>query len=281
MPSKKSKTASLLFISGGLLFLLLALGFSLQLSWAQALWPWPEGRLSYLFIGAIMAAIAAPVIWIGLSGEYGAARGGAIDLAIAASGTAIYLFYLYSQNQDPQILVTAVLFALFVPLNIFIYLWSRHIPIRDQREKPIMVDFFLIFFVIVLVLVGWGLLRQSLHVFPWHLKPESSILFGLLFIGTAAYFFTALRMSRWHAARGQLLSFLAFDLVLIGPFLSYFDQVTGEHRSITAIYIAVILVSALLAIYYLFVDKSTRSWLIDENPHNLSPAPSANEHISQ
>ena len=228
-----------------------------------------------------MAAIAAPMIWIGLSGEFGAARGGAIHLALAASGTAIYLFYLYSRNQDLQILVTALIFAIFVPLNIFIYRWSRRVPIRDQREKPIMVDFFLVFFVIVLVLVGWGLLRQSPRVFPWHLNPESSILFGLLFIGTAAYFFTGLRMAGWHSARGQLLAFLAFDLILIGPFLSYFEQAAGEHRTNLAIYTVVIVVSAALALYYLFIDKTTRSWQIEENPPNFAPSAPANEHVPQ
>ncbi len=209
------------FIGGGVLFLILTLGFFLQMPWAAALWPWPIPPLTNIFIASITAAVGAPMIWIGLSGEFGAARGGATALGIAAAGTAIYLFYLYSRERDLQLLVTAVFFALFVPLNLLIYFWSRQIAIRDQREKPIMVEFSFVFFIILLILVGWALIRQAPRIFPWPMKPETSLIFGMIFVGAIFYFLAALRMPNWDSARGQLLGILAHDLVLVGPFLAH------------------------------------------------------------
>jgi hypothetical protein len=271
MEEKNGRITKSLFVGGGMIFLMLTLGFFLQMPWAAALWPWPDSRLSYIFIASITAAVAAPMIWIGLSGEYGVARGGAISLAVAAAGTAIYLFYLYSREHDTQILVTAVFFALFVPLNLLIYLWSRRIPIRDQRDEPIMVEFSLLLFIIVLILVGSALLRQTLRVFPWPVNPESSVIFGLMFIAAAIYFFTALRVPKWHNARGQLLGFLAYDLVLIGPFLAHFSTVQPEHTTSLIIYTLLIILSGAFAVFYLFINKSTRSWQIQENPTQPLP----------
>ena len=39
-----------------------------QQTWATALWPLPDTRLSYTFIAATLAG-GAPLIWIGLSGS--------------------------------------------------------------------------------------------------------------------------------------------------------------------------------------------------------------------
>lgn len=264
MTLKNGSITKYLFIGGGIIFLLLTLGFFFQMSWATALWPWPDTRLSYIFIAAITAAVAAPMIWIGLSGEYGAANGGAVSLATAAAGTSIYLFYLNNHQQNAQVRVTAVVFAIFVLLNLLIYLWSRRIPIRDQRDEPLMVEFTLLLFIIVLVLVGSALLRQTPLVFPWPVKPESSVIFGLMFFAAAIYFFSALRVPKWHSARGQLLGFLTYDLVLIGPFLSHFSSVGPEHRTSLSIFTLLIIISALFSAYYLFINRTTRPWPIEE-----------------
>lgn len=255
-----------LFVGGGVIFLILTLGFFFEMPWATALWPWPDSPLSYSFIAAITAAVAAPMIWIGLSGEYGAAQGGALSLAVAAAGTALYLFYLNGRQQNSQILITAVAFALFVPLNLLIFLWSRKIPIRDQRDEPLMVEFTLLLFIIVLILVGWALIRQTLLVFPWPVKAQSSVIFGLMFFAAAIYFFTALRVPKWHSARGQLLGFLAYDCVMIVPFLLHFGRVQPEHRTSLTIYTLLIVVSGLFSAYYLFVNRTTRPWHIQEAP---------------
>lgn len=78
----------------GLASLVVSAGFYLQWSWATDLWPWPDSRLSYIFLASILAAVALPVIWIGLSGELGAAEAGGLDLAVTYGGMGAYLFSL-------------------------------------------------------------------------------------------------------------------------------------------------------------------------------------------
>jgi hypothetical protein len=95
-------------------------------------------------------------------------------------------------------------------------------------------------------------------VFPWALNPDSSVIFGCIFIGDAFYFLYGLLYPRWHNAAGQLLSFLAYDLVLIGPFLMLFKTVKPEFMFSLIVYVAVLVYSGGLAVYFLFVNPKTR-----------------------
>ena len=93
------------------------------------------------------------------------------------------------------------------------------------------------------------------------LEPEwFSTIFGLIFIGDAFYFAYGMFFPCWHHARGQLLSFLAYDLVLIIPFLNHFTAVKPEHALSLILYLAVLVYSGALAAYYLFFNKPTQSW---------------------
>lgn len=252
-----------LFVVGGILFLAITAGFFWQMGWATALWPWPDGRLSYIFISSIAAAIAAPMVWIGLTREFGAARGGAVNLAITAAGTAVYFFILYGRQEDAQLLISALAAAFFLLVNVAIFFWSSRQPIRDRRPLPRLVRVSFAFFAVVLILVAALLLFQAPVVFPWPLQPESSVIFGLIFLGAASYFAVALPSSQWHSARGQLIGFLAYDLVLIGPFLAHFSTVDPAHRLSLILYVIVLVYSGALALYYLFVNEETRSWQVE------------------
>ncbi len=178
MQANSSKFIRPFFIIGGILFFIVTLGFFFQLPWATALWPWPDGRLSYIFIASIAAAIAAPMVWIGLSGEFGAARGGAINLGVTSAGTAIYFSYLYSQNRELQLLISAVVSVISVLANWLIFKWSSKIPIKDQRAMPALVKISFVIFIIVLFLASSMLILRAAVIFPWPLKPESSVIFG-------------------------------------------------------------------------------------------------------
>jgi hypothetical protein len=63
---------------------------------------------------------------------------------------------------------------------------------------------------------------------------------------------------RWGNAFGQLLSFLAYDLVLIVPFLSLFDTVKPDRIFGLTVYFAVLVYSGGLAVYYLLINPQTR-----------------------
>jgi hypothetical protein len=120
---------------------------------------------------------------------------------------------------------------------------------------PVRVSFGI--FVASLLFAG-GALVLRLPIFPWDLNPDSSVVFGCIFLGDAFYFIHALSRPRWGDTCGQLLSFLAYDLVLIVPFVLLFDTVKPERMFSLIIYTAVLVYSSGLAIYYLFIHPHTR-----------------------
>ena len=243
----------------GLLFLALAIGFIFRLPLATALWPWPDGRLSYLFIGSIMAAVSAAALWIGWSGELGAMPAGSLNAFVIALGSSLYFFKLVLQGNRPNLIAYALGALLGAVVSGAAFLWSRKLPLHDSRPTPRLVRIsFWVFSLALLLAAGALLLGQQ--VFPWILNPDSAIIFGLIFFGDAFYFLYALLYPRWHNAKGQLLSFLAYDLVLIVPFLLLFPTVQPGHELSLTAYVIVLLYSGALAAYYLFLNASTRDW---------------------
>jgi hypothetical protein len=236
----------------------LAVGYFLRLPWATVGWPWEDGRLSYIFISSIMAAIAAPILWIGLSGESGAAAGGAINLGVTFAGASVFLFQLYAGSGEGHLLRFAVACAIIALLNVAILIWSLRQPIRDTRPMPLPVKISFGVFAVVLTAVALALILQAPTIFPWPLDPRSSVLFGWIFMGAMTYFVYAILRPSWHNTKGQLLGFLAYDLVLIVPYVRHFANVKPEHLLSLVIYLTVIVYSGLLAVYYLVVNPSTR-----------------------
>jgi len=62
----------------------------------------------------------------------------------------------------------------------------------------------------------------------------------------------------WTNAGGQLAGFLAYDLVLIVPFLVRLPTIPPEWFVSLVVYTAVVTYSGLLAAWYLFVSPTTR-----------------------
>ncbi len=56
------------------------------------------------------------------------------------------------------------------------------------------------------------------------------------------------------------MGFLAYDVILIIPFLQRLPTISDELRVSLIIYLAVVTYSGLLAIYYLFIKPKTRIW---------------------
>ena len=54
------------------------------------------------------------------------------------------------------------------------------------------------------------------------------------------------------------MGFLAYDLVLIAPFLMHFATVDPVLRNNLVVYVTVLVYSGGLAAYYLFVERRTR-----------------------
>ena len=78
-----------LTLISGVLFLAFAFGFIFQVPTVINLWPWQDGRYSYLFIGSILAAVSAAALWVGWTGELGALPAGSLNIFVIAVTTCV------------------------------------------------------------------------------------------------------------------------------------------------------------------------------------------------
>jgi hypothetical protein len=244
--------------------LALTLGYYFQLEWATSTWPWPVQPLDFLLVSSFLAGATVVILWLGLTGEWGAATGATMNVGLMNAGAAIYLFRTHAETHEPGLLRRALAFTLFALVNGGVLLWSLRHPIRDKRpvDKLLRVSFGL--FSAVLLFAAVQLLRRSPTIFPWPIEPETETMFGWLFLGSAAYFLYGFLRPSWHNARGQLLAFLAYDLVLIVPYAWLFQTVQPEHFRSLCVYMAVLVYSSLLSIWYLFLNPKTRKWRIQD-----------------
>lgn len=249
-----------LLVALGAAGLLGALAFIMQAPWIAGLWPWPSyGRLSGIFVASILAAAAAPVMWIGLSGELAAITGGALNFLVTYGGMAAYSagVYLSDTSRGPILLFT-LFCAAAAALCLTLLLWARRMAFRDIRPTPRAVRVSFALFIVVLLLAGGSLVLKTQRIFPWSLTVQQSVLYGWIFVGAAFYFLYGVIKPVWGNAVGQLLGFLAYDLVLIVPFLRHFAVVNPDLRINLTVYTTVLIYSGLLAIWFLFVNRSTR-----------------------
>jgi len=241
----------------GISSLLLAVGFIFRLPSITNLWPWEDGRYSYLFIGSIFAAAGAAAVWVVWAGDMGVLAGGTLNISIISTTSACYFFLLAFRDHRSNLIVYGILALVMAIIAAGSFLSSRRIPITDPRPTPNFVRVSFRVFVAGLILAGCALVFR-LPVFPWDLNPDSSIIFGFIFLGNASYFAYGLYLPRWHNAIGQLSGFLAYDLVLIVPFVLLMNSVKPNHMLGLVIYIIVLLYSGGLAIYYLFLNPQSR-----------------------
>lgn len=248
----------------GLLMTYLSLAYLAQMPFIEWLWPWTDygtelNTLSLTFLSSIAAAIAAPQIWIALTGKVATAAGGALNLAVCFTGIACYLF---TQHQaDPanaRLLPATIILGVSALANLGVFLATRKIPFEDPRPLPMPVRISFGIFIVALWLVGGSLIQLRPNILPWDMTPQGSVIYGWIYLGASIYFLYALARPKWENATGQLLGFLAYDLVLIGPFLLRFSEVPDEQRLSLIVYTSIVVYSGLLASYYLFIHPETR-----------------------
>jgi len=185
--------------------------------------------------------------------------GGAINLAVFYAGLAISLF-LFSQQEGDQRLLTGALLALIgVLVSVGLFVWFRRYPIHDPRPMPLPVRVSFAMFFVLLAGAGTAAILQVPNVFTWKLTPESMALMGSFFLAAACYFLFGLVRPSWQKACGQLWAFLAYDLVLIVPFLLRFATLSPNQLLNHTVYTLVLVYSGALAVYYLLVNKATRT----------------------
>ena len=150
----------------------MATGFVFQHPIATSLWPWPDGRYSYLFIGSILAAAGAAMLWTGWTGKTGALPAGSLNLFVIGLSTTIYFFQLVLQQGRTNLIPFAVASLLTAVASGASFLWGRRLPFDDPRPSPRLVRISFGFFIVSLFLAGGALLFQA-PIFPWTLHADS------------------------------------------------------------------------------------------------------------
>ena len=210
-------------------------------------------------MASILAGAALPLLWIGASSASSALRGYALGFSVVNGGLAFDALVLYFGTGQASLLLFGLLAAALAVLCVMLLRWNPG-DAGDQRPMPPALGIPFAIEVGVLALVGLGLVLKILNVLPWPLRPESSMMYGWVFLGLALYFGYTLVQRTWRHTCGQLLGFLAYDLVLLGPLLGHIAVVKPEHRLGLAVAIAIILSSGALAVRYLFISRDTRVW---------------------
>lgn len=222
-----------------------AAGFILQADWARALWPWEEGRLSYIFLGSVLAALAAGGLMTGLQGRWRAALPSLIAVAVLFLALAAVMLGQGAGGPVPWACLATGLGAA----------WSAWDVARDpplDAPLPAWPRLSCVIFALALIGAGGALVLGAPRVFPWPLKPESAMGFGVIFLGLSlSYGLSALWNGRAMAAVG-LTGFLVYDLVLLPPFLAHFQTVAPDRLTSLTVYVAVLVYSLVLAIWFLW-----------------------------
>ncbi|MBX3143961.1 MAG: hypothetical protein KF813_09420 [Trueperaceae bacterium] len=243
-----------LLVACGVL-VLLAVAFFLRLPFAVDLWPFPGTTpLTYVFVASILLAAAASTLWTILTKNYGALAGIALDMIAILGPVGVLALRLGDGGATGFGIGCLLIAAAGVPMLI----WSLRLPLDATNRTPRLVLWSMAAFVAALVYVAYHLIDRQPNVIFWSITPELSLVMGFTFLGAALYFAYGLVRPYWSNAGGQLAGFLAYDLVLIVPFLQRFSTVTAENRISHLVYTAVVVVSGALAAYYLFIAPTTR-----------------------
>ncbi len=241
------------FIAAGISAATVAAGLTLRVPAAVELWPWADTPLSFAFLGAVVAALAAGSLWVGLTGQFRAAVISLFGLFLICAASAGYLFWLDLQRGTETLAVQtrimggAALFAL-----------ALLVIARGGDPEPRLMGWLprvsCIIYGLVLAGIGWALTDQRYDVFPWPLQPETSVVFGILFAGLGVvYLLTAWSGDR-RAGMVVMLGFLAYDILLLPRLVPLFPTIDPDRLLSLAAYCAVLGYSAVIAVDYLLFD---------------------------
>ncbi len=250
--------------AAGIASMIAAVALYFQWPIVADIWPWTGtyaalSPLSFYFLASIAASVGAPVLWIAAADKLHAAAPGAIDLLVSFIAIAVFMFQGYAaEPSNSRLLQSAVLVSGAAIANVVIFVLGRKMPDPDKRPIPALVRYSYFVFIAALVTVGGQLVLKTPSILPWDISVEASVVYGWIFLGASVYFAFAVVRSTWGNAAGQLLGFLAYDVVLILPFIRHFSAVRPEQMTNLIIYTIVVVYSGLLAIYYLFINRETR-----------------------
>lgn len=236
-----------------------AVGFVFGVSAVTAVWPFAGTTpLSSTFIGSIFAAAAASTAWCVWAQSDRGLAGIALDYLTILAPAAVISLAGAAGGSGTGVGAFGIACLAGTAFGLWLLRRSLAHPWRDPRPLPEPIRWAFGFFIVALLIAGGLLVARVPDVMPWPITPELSTLFGLMFLGAAAYFAFGLVERRWENAGGQLAGFLAYDVVLVVPFLQRLPTIDDRLRINLVIYTAVVILSGLLALWYLALDRRTR-----------------------
>src|SRR5262245_33435785 len=117
----------------GIFTLITAVGFALRLSPFAEMWPLGDAVAVDRFLGAYLAGIAASLLWIGLSGDLGAAVSGAISLSVVYTSLGIAWLMLPFGAAEPQLRPVALLWMGGAVVSVALAFYFRRHRIQDVQ----------------------------------------------------------------------------------------------------------------------------------------------------
>lgn len=120
----------------GVINLVLAAGFFFQQPGAVGLWPWQMGRLSFIFIASILAAVAAALLWAGVTNHLRALPAGQLNLAVMLGGIGGYLVLAAQEPGRGGLLPYGVGAGLLALLNLGFFVWLVRWPAPEPVPLP-------------------------------------------------------------------------------------------------------------------------------------------------
>lgn len=231
-----TRVARLAALVYGLLGVALCVGLYRQAGYATRIWPWPDDRLTYVYLASLAAAIAAPSLWVAWSGELATLTPVALDSLVVNVGVAIYLTIRAATTDDRSPLTFAAGSIALAVGSGLVFRWVRRIPPRDGRATPRSIRRIMAGLGLLVGVISVGLLGRVDGLFPWDLRPETSTMFGIVYLGVAVYFAYAALHPAWPMTTGQLLGFMAYTVVLVKPYLDLLRDRLADDPSATPLY---------------------------------------------
>jgi hypothetical protein len=242
----------------GIAVIALGVAFWMHAPGAIALWPWKDGKLSYLFIASILMTAGASFCWTAYSMNLNAVRGGALGMLAMDAGIAAYMAYLYSQRHQFLLLEWVIVNLLLCVSSLALFIIGGREPQHEPRRLHWWVRGSFLVFTLAFFAVASMLVARAPIVFPWKLNPDSSVIFGCFFLCAGIYSLDIYRRPGVENAKGQLLGFVVYDLVLIPPYLQHWPNTKGGFRISLIVYLSVLVASAAIAIWVWLNDLASR-----------------------
>jgi len=240
-----------------LIQLVFGIGYAFLMPFALSLWPFSyTGNMSHIFVGSIFCAAAASTLWCIWEGEDAALSGIGLDYIAIFFPLGVFALQTAQGNSAQTLFGVAGVFGGVVGVLLFLFTWRRRMTPQPAVPRLVFISFLI--FALALFFVGGQMVLKVPDVVPWQLTTTGSVIYGWMFLGAAVYFSYTLLRPSWHNAGGQLAGFLAYDLVLIWPFIQRLPTLEGRFVPSQIFYLIVVSYSGLLGIYYLFIHPNTR-----------------------